>query len=366
MNDQSHDFAVHAPASAFRFTGNWREFLPIALTNLLLTLVTLGVYRFWAKARERRYLWSRTEFIDDPLEWTGTGLEMFKGFILVMIVLVPALLFFQFGFEMMVLRGQAAAAGLIGTALYLGLIALTGVARYRALRYRLSRTYWHGIRGGGEPGGWAYGWSYLWKTIVGVLALGLLVPWSAVKLWNERWSAMSFGPHRFESYATTDGLMGRWILLLAGPLIIAFLAFPFIFGLAFLAGTAESEAGKAVQAAILFAVVIVVTYGIMAVIGVGYFAAYLRNAVGGLELGNLRFTLNAYSMDWLKLFLGHALIVVATLGVGLVFISYRNWSFFIRHLEAVGEVDLDMLTQSTTDQSGDAEGLAAAFDIGAI
>ena len=62
---------------AIEFTGTLREFIPIAATNTLLTIVTLFIYRSWAKARERRYLWSRTRFIDDELQWTGTGLEMF-------------------------------------------------------------------------------------------------------------------------------------------------------------------------------------------------------------------------------------------------------------------------------------------------
>jgi len=52
---------------AFAFSGDWREFAPIAFTNLLLSIVTLGVYLFWARTRERRYLWSRTQFIDDRL-----------------------------------------------------------------------------------------------------------------------------------------------------------------------------------------------------------------------------------------------------------------------------------------------------------
>src|SRR4028119_1352775 len=106
------------PESAFTFTGDWREFLPIALTNLLLTVVTLGIYRFWATARERRYLWSRTRFIDDHLEWTGTGKEMFIGFLIVMAVLLPILLFFQFGFTAMIFRGEEAAAFLIAAAIY--------------------------------------------------------------------------------------------------------------------------------------------------------------------------------------------------------------------------------------------------------
>ena len=62
--------------TAFEFRGDWKEFFPIAASNLLLTLVTLGVYRFWATTRERRYFWSQTRFIDDSLEWTGTGKEL--------------------------------------------------------------------------------------------------------------------------------------------------------------------------------------------------------------------------------------------------------------------------------------------------
>jgi hypothetical protein len=49
-----------------------------------------------------------------------------------------------------------------------------------------------------------------------------------------------------------------------------------------------------------------------------------------------------------------------------VFVGYRDWSFFVRHMEAGGEINLDELFQSQTSASGDAEGLADAFDIGAI
>ena len=66
-------------ASAFGFIGSWREYAPIAFTNLLLTIVTLSIYSSWAKTRTRRYLWSRTRFIDDRLEYSGTGLELFIG-----------------------------------------------------------------------------------------------------------------------------------------------------------------------------------------------------------------------------------------------------------------------------------------------
>lgn len=369
MNEHHHDFEPAAPDSAFAFTGTWREFAPIAFTNLALTLVTLGIYRFWAKARERRYLWSRTRFIDDQLEWTGTGAEMFRGFLVAMVLFVPALLVLQFGLEALILRGQAIAAFVIGAAIYLGLLLLVGVARFLALRYRLSRTYWHGIRGGGDRGAVAYGFSYLWKSAVGFLAFGLLVPWSMTELWNERWRKMSFGPHRFQPAADLDGLMGRWILVLVSPIIagiLAFLLLAILAGLGLAAGPNLSGDAAGAGALIGGLVFVLLVYGIIGLIGIGYFAAYLQKVINTLQLGDLRFSFTAASGDWLKLFLGHVGLVIVTLGLGAVFISYRNWSFFIRHLDAEGEVLLDDLTQSAQARRGDAEGLAAAFDLGAI
>ncbi|MBL0021516.1 MAG: DUF898 family protein [Sphingomonadales bacterium] len=93
---------IIAPEHRFGFTGNWREFLPIALSNALLTLVTLGIYRFWAIKRERDYLWSHTWFLDDWLEWTGTGKELLLGFITAAFLLGLPLFVLQFGTQAMV------------------------------------------------------------------------------------------------------------------------------------------------------------------------------------------------------------------------------------------------------------------------
>ena len=40
------------------------------------------------------------------------------------------------------------------------------VAAFRALRYRLSRTWWRGIRGGSDEPGWNYGGEYLGRIVV--------------------------------------------------------------------------------------------------------------------------------------------------------------------------------------------------------
>ena len=367
MNDMQAVTAAPEPApdSAIRFTGTWQEFLPIALTNLLLTVVTLGIYRFWAKARERRYLWSRTQFVDDALEWTGTGTEMLVGFLIVMAMLLPALLILNFGIEAMVLRGMFVAAGVTAFVLYGALFYLYHVARFRSLRYRLSRTYWRGIRGGSDHPGWHYGWSGTWKTAAGWAVFGLLVPWSMTQLWNERWTKMSFGPFAFTANAHENGLMKRWLLVYLTPVIGIVLFFAIGFAAVAFGVTADAEEGAAATILVGF-VAIASIYIIFLLFSLSFYALFYRHVAAATTIGGVRFAFTARTKDWLKLILGHIGLVIVTLGVGLLFLGYRNWSFIVRHMEASGSIDFEELTQSETRAPGDAEGLADAFDFGAV
>ena len=210
--------AAAEDSRAIRFTGNWREYLPIAVTNALLIICTLGIYRFWAAARQRRYLWSRTHVIDDSLEWTGTGKEMFFGFLIVMCVLAPFFLCFQFLFPALIAHGQAEAAFGAILLFEVALVYLGGFARFRALRYRLSRTYWHGIRGGSDNAGWSYGGEYLGRIFLSAMTMWIAWPWMATELWNSRWNTMSFGPLEFDAHVETEGLGWPWALVYLVPL----------------------------------------------------------------------------------------------------------------------------------------------------
>lgn len=366
MNDVAHDVANAGEWKSVAFTGRWTEFLPIALTNLLLTIVTLGIYRFWAAARQRRYLWSRTRFLDESLEWAGTGWEMFRGFLIVAAFLVLLLLIVGFGAQALVLRGEFVAAGAILFAVYAGLFFIINVAMFRALRYRLSRSYWRGIRGGSDDAGWSYGWSGIWKTVVAFVTLTLLYPWAMTSLWNDRWNKMSYGPYAFRADADSSGLMGRWLLIFGGTLAILIVAGVIMVGAGF-AGAAvggDQGAGVSIGGAAIFAILLI--YIGIPILFLAYYAAYYRKVAASTTLGPLELQFTARTKDWLMLILGHIGLTIVTLGFGLMFIGYRNWKFAVSHLHARGELDMTALTQSATRAPGEAEGLADMFDIGAI
>lgn len=347
---------------AFGFYGTWQEYAPIAFTNLLLTIVTLGVYRFWAKTRERRYLWSRTRLIDDRLEWAGTGLELFVGFVLVCLFVAVPVLVIQFAIQALAFRGLGGWAALLGIAFYLGFLYLFGLARFRAIRYRLSRTYWHGIRGGSNDGGFAYAVQATWKPIVGGMAFGLLIPWSLVSLWNEKWTAMSFGPHPFTADASSTPVFRR-LLLCIGLAVVAIVALGM---LGFVSWQALARTLPAESLAIVLSILPLFYLMIFVLFPIMFYAVFFRECVSHMGLGALDFAFDARTKDWIRLYLGDIALVVCTLGIGAIFLGYRHWSFFVRHMEAYGTIDLDTLTVSTTRRPGEAEGLLDAFDIGAV
>ena len=356
-----------APAAqerAVRFTGSWREYLPIAATNVLLIIVTLGIYRFWAAARQRRYLWSRTEVIGDRLEWSGTGKEMFIGFLVVSAFLLPFFLFFQFLVPAMVARGEEAAAGGILLLFQLTLLYLSGVARFRALRYRLSRTWWRGIRGGSNEPGWSYGGEYLWRIGVASITAYIAWPWMATALFRDRWKEMSFGSLQFRSDLQMEGLGRRWAAVYLVP-IAALIVGGILIGLA-TAGVVAAGGGSSPTFFMIIGFLFLSIYLVIPLMTLHWYAKYYRLAAETLSLGDLEFGFDATTGQWLKLFLGNLLLAVVTLGFGLSFWGYRNWAFMVRHMHLYGEINVSELAQSTTHAPGEAEGFADAFDLGAI
>src|SRR5687767_7359068 len=82
-----------------RFLGEGGALFAIQIVNLLLMIVTLGLYYPWAKAKTLRYIYGATEFEGSTLQFHGTGAEMFKGFIKA-ILIIAAIYAVPFGILM--------------------------------------------------------------------------------------------------------------------------------------------------------------------------------------------------------------------------------------------------------------------------
>ena len=73
---------------SLRFTGTGSEYFKIWIVNVLLTIITLGLYYPWAKVRNRRYFYANSTLADRNFEYHATGKQLFIGFLIAMVFFI--------------------------------------------------------------------------------------------------------------------------------------------------------------------------------------------------------------------------------------------------------------------------------------
>ena len=182
----------------FRFDGAGRELFSLYLKNILLTVVTLGVYRFWAAVANRRFQYQHTAFYGGRFDYHATGREKLIGFLKGLVLLLPIGGASAWVFWREVQEGDPMAATL---ALYT-VVLLVGLFRPMILvgsnRFNLSRTSWNGLRFRfvGTIGA-AYK-LYIRDILFTVLTLGTYWAWHQVNVRRFRAHHSGLGESRFE------------------------------------------------------------------------------------------------------------------------------------------------------------------------
>jgi uncharacterized membrane protein YjgN (DUF898 family) len=70
------------------FHGKAGEFFKIWIVNILLSIVTLGIYSAWAKVRTKQYFYSNTELMNSSFDYLADPLKILKGRFLVLAVFI--------------------------------------------------------------------------------------------------------------------------------------------------------------------------------------------------------------------------------------------------------------------------------------
>ena len=123
-------------------------FLGLSLLNGVLRILTLGVYHFWGKTEVRQRIWSAVRIDGEPLDYRGTGGELFRGFLIVFFLILLPLALARFVVAAALRADGRRPRRLRARCFWIVVFSLSGFGIHRARRYRLSRTRWRGIRAG--------------------------------------------------------------------------------------------------------------------------------------------------------------------------------------------------------------------------
>ncbi len=301
----------------FRFSGEGFEFFRIWIVNILLGIVTLGIYSAWAKVRTQRYFYGNTRLDDASFEYLADPIRILKGRLI--------------GFALLAVYMLAdELAPVLGAILGLAFLAVMPWVIVRGLAFRNHNSAWRGVRFGfdGKLGD-AYRVFLLWP-LLGILTLGLLFPYAMWKQQAFIIGGCRYGATRFEFDAPVRGFYMTF-LALVGVMV-----------------------GGGVLTALLSMVLPAVGPLMMAV---AYLVAF---ALFNVMLANLRFNytslathrfeadyaLRSYGM----LMLTNTLATALTLGLFYPWAKVRNARYAAEHVRVVADGDLDAFAAQQRDE----------------
>jgi uncharacterized membrane protein YjgN (DUF898 family) len=199
---------------SIRFIGDGREYFGIWIVNLLLTIVTVGIYYPWAKARRLRYFHSHTFAGGYPLGFHAKGIRMFFGYLVIGVL-----------FALYQVMGRM--SPLAGMAMLVVMLLLWPALLRSALCFRLGNTSWRGLRFQfrGTLGG-AY-MTYLLPILLPLVLLFAVVLAAAFVIGRYKHPAWSASMTTASAYQ--PAVVAGVVLVILTLVIVSLLIFPWAF-----------------------------------------------------------------------------------------------------------------------------------------
>jgi uncharacterized membrane protein YjgN (DUF898 family) len=337
---------------AFSFGGSGGEYFRIWIVNLVLTILTLGLYAAWAKVRNRRYFYSQTGLFGHAFEYTGNPVRILIGNLIVM------------GMAFAYFLSAAVAPPLLLVVLA-GLLVLTPWFIIKSLSFNARNSVYRGVRFGFDG---TYGKSalaFLGLPVLSALSLGLAAPWVYREQRSFVVSHHRYGTSPFSLSAPTGSFYRIFVLA-----VLFFLPLLLAYGGIIAYAIAHGAANKGQPPPPEFALLgLTVLPGLLlAVVGRYFFQARMFNLIwNGTRLGSHGFRATLRLRDLLLVQVSNGLLVMITLGLAYPWAKVRTVRLMLDALRFVPNGSLDDITAAPdADQTalGDSAGDFFDFDVG--
>ena len=146
-----------------QFTGSGKEYFGIWIVNVILSIITIGIYSAWAKVRRETYFKNNTTITDIGFGYHATGLQIFKGRVIAFIALV-------------VINVASTFVPLISVAMVIAIIFLSPWILNNSMRFSARMTSYRNIRFNWHGTYWKTFWFFVIAPIFSFISFGILMP----------------------------------------------------------------------------------------------------------------------------------------------------------------------------------------------
>ncbi|KAA3626871.1 MAG: DUF898 domain-containing protein [Proteobacteria bacterium] len=314
----------------FVFHGQGREYFSIWIVNILLTIVTLGIYSAWAKVRNKQYFYGSTELDGAPFEYTGKPKAILKG------RLIAGALFIVYS----VVSQLFPALGLL---LFLLLLAVMPWMITRSLMFNARNSIYRNVRLRFD-GSLKHAYiAFAMLPLATVVTFGILAPFAFYYQQRFFVENHSYGTARFHFEAGAKDYIKMFVVL-----VLVFLGG--VFGGAMISGFLPFIGLPMILAAYLFVFI--------------YFSVQAFN----LRFNNTLLSHSGFAADmelggYTKLVVVNTLATVFTLGLFRPWAMVRTVRYKCEHLHLLAEENLDgFVAQEEAELSALGEEMGEMFD----
>ena len=358
------------PGLPFSFNGKAGEYFGIWIVNILLSVITLGIYSAWAKVRTKRYFYGNTKLDGSSFAYLASPIQILKGRLI-------AFAFFAV---------YATATSIWPITIWLFFILMFLIAPWAIVRSRAFNAHYSAYRNVrfGYTGGLGEAFKiYILLPIANILTLGGAIPFSAHRADRFFVDKSTYGRTKL-TYGGKSGTYYRiygMTLLMGWPVILLFGAFT-LFSLWFSLQTIGLDPGEIEQdmanyidslAALLspyaawippFIVIAVILW----IIASSYLTTrrqnYLFNStmIGPHEL---KLDLSLWRVLWIRF--TNLIVITLSFGLMIPWATIRMTRYQVEQMRLVAKDDLDTLIgeqQVKTGAYGDELGEGMDLDLG--
>jgi uncharacterized membrane protein YjgN (DUF898 family) len=332
-----------------KFHGRGGEYFGIWIVNLLLTILTLGIYSAWAKVRRLRYFYQHTELAGANFEYHGKPLAILKG----RLIALGLLLAYQFSAQF--------SLKLFALTLLLLVIILPWLLR-QSFRFRLHNSSYRGLRfafkGSNKD-------AYLTFLLYGFFMFITL--YLAAPLFHRQMKLYQHGNSRYgQSPFQFTGSIGQFYAAYGSVIGLTLLVFILAIAVPIGIGATMGGGGKldpAVAGLLGAGIAGVIILGMLLIAPL--WEARTQNLIWNqTTLGEHRFesTLSVWRLMGIQI--SNMLLVIVTLGLFLPWAQVRlaRYRASTLTLVAAGSLD-DFLASQQAEESAVGEEAAELFDI---
>lgn len=334
----------------FIFSGRGSEYFRIWIVNMLLSLVTLGIYSAWAKVRRNRYFYDNTSVAGSSFDYHGNPSAILKG----RIIAVAMITLYHLGPRI---------APWIGVVMFLMLAAAWPWLIWKSLQFKLHNSSYRGIRFGLQGSLKTAYFVYLLLPVLTLLSLYLLMPFTHQRIKRFQHNASRFGATVFSFHATVGSFYRMYLILFASA-IAGLIVSVLVVGLGGASGGLHfgtPQAHTVWSSGVIFSMFL--TYLLFAALYPIYLTLVQNLVWRNTRLGAHQFKseIKWGRMTWI--WLSNLVLIAVTLGLFMPFATIRSMRYRIESMTLVPASDLsEFIAASESSGSVVGEGMTDLLD----